>query len=74
MKKIKNEICGAIILFAIVAAVIVSVDFVRFPECYVKSWRDSLKNEINAGNEKYIEFYNEHYIEQGRELFKEDEI
>jgi hypothetical protein len=74
MKKIKAEISGAIILMAIIITIFTLIDFVRFPECYVPSWRDGLKREIDAGNEKYIEFYNEHYVEQGRPLFEEGEI
>ena len=74
MKKIKAEISGAIILMAIVITVLGFIDFVRFPECYIEDWRNSLRREIDAGSEKYIELYNEHYVEQGRELFKEGEI
>lgn len=47
------------------------IDFFRFPECYLTCFKYQLQCDIEAGNEKAIEYYNETYIANGRELFKQ---
>ena len=67
MKKIKT-----IITLAVIIGVVYSiVDLVRFPECYISTWRYQLKNDINQGNEAAIEYYNSFYVEKGRPLFND---
>ena len=45
------------------------IDFIRFPECYMTTWKYQLQNEINSGNEEAIDYYNRHYVKFDRELF-----
>ena len=46
-----------------------TVDFVRFPECYISTWRYQLENDIKAGDREKIDYYEKNYIANGRELF-----
>lgn len=58
-----------LILLSLTALLIVAADFLRFPDCYLNTWRLQLKNEIEAGNEQSIEYYQRNYIDKGRKLF-----
>lgn len=58
-----------IALFSICAALM--IDFVRFPECYLSTWRYQLKNEILSGDQEMIDYYNNTYVANGRILFDE---
>lgn len=65
MRKIKR----LIILAAIIGAGCLMLDFIRFPECYMTTWRYQLENDIAMGNEKAIEYYNRVYVANDRILF-----
>lgn len=67
MKKIVNFIVS---LIAICIVLSIFIDFCRFPECYISTWKYQLQNDIAAGNEQAITYYNENYIENGRALFE----
>ena len=54
---------GSILLF--------TIDFFRFPECYLTTWRYQLKNDILSGNQEMIDYYNNTYVANGRILFDE---
>lgn len=48
----------------------IMIDFMRFPECYISTWKYQLKNDLTAGNQKAIKYYQENYINRGRILYK----
>jgi hypothetical protein len=48
----------------------VVIDFVRFPEAYLPTWRYKLQLDIERGNEEMIEYYNRNYVSNGRNLFE----
>ena len=48
------------------------VDFVRFPEKYMTTWKYQLKNEIASGDQKAIDYYNKYYTSKGVYLYGED--
>ena len=48
----------------------VVIDFARFPESYLPTWRYQLKLDIERGNEEMIEYYNRNYVSNGRYLFE----
>lgn len=56
-------------LFSIYVALM--IDFVRFPECYLSTWRYQLKNDILSGDQEMIDYYNNTYVSNGRILFDE---
>lgn len=47
------------------------IDFVRFPECYIPTWRYQLKNDLAEGDKEAIEYYERIYIANGRVVFSE---
>lgn len=71
-KKRRQKCSGLekLIFFIIVAAnLILCIDFIRFPECYLTTWKYQLKNEIAVGNQEMIDYYNRVYVENNRSLF-----
>ena len=46
-----------------------AVDVIRFPEWYISTWKYQLQLDIEAGNQNAIEYYENTYIANGRELF-----
>ena len=56
IKKIKSNLF-LIIIYAVMA--IVFIDFIRFPECYISTWKYQVINEIENGNQETIEWYQE---------------
>lgn len=58
---------SVLILLSVVLAI--TVDFLRFPDCYLNTWKYQLKNEIDAGNKQSIEYYQKNYVDKGRILF-----
>ena len=69
LKKLKRGFKRLLILFAIIANAILLIDIMRFPEAYSSIDKYRLKNDIVAGNERAIEFYQKHYLDKGRPLF-----
>lgn len=66
MKKIVKYIA---LTLTIGIAIAIFIDFCRFPECYISTWKYHLQQDIEAGDEDAIQYYNENYIENGRVLF-----
>ena len=66
VKKFARFILSVVAITFIVA---VTVDVIRFPECYSTTWKYQLKLDIERGDEKAIEYYENTYISNGRELF-----
>ena len=40
----------------------ISIDIIRFPECYSSMWKYQLENDIKAGNAEAIQYYNNIYL------------
>ena len=47
----------------------IMIDFMRFPECYISTWKYQLKNDLAAGDQKAMKYYQENYINRGRILY-----
>lgn len=67
MKKLVSTI---IILILVVLLLMFTVDFIRFPECYLTTWRNSLERDIKNGDAEMIEYYERNYIANNRILFE----
>ena len=63
---------GMIVVLILTAIIGIVVDFVRFPECYLSTWKYQLENDIARGDTVAIEYYQNTYVENGRILFTED--
>lgn len=55
--------------FVLTLLMLLIIDFVRFPECYISTWKYQLENEIKAGDPVAKEYYLDNYVKNGRELF-----
>ena len=60
-----------ILLVITLILTLLTIDFFRFPECYLTTWKYQLKNDIKRGNEKAIEYYTERYVANNRILFEQ---
>ena len=67
MKKRLSQFIIGVLAFALFAGV--TIDFIRYPECYISTWKYQLQCDLEAGEEIAIEYYNNTYIANGRELF-----
>lgn len=48
----------------------ITINFIRFPECYLSTWKYQLKNDIESGNAEAIAYYQNNYINNGKNLFE----
>lgn len=65
-----KRVFGNIIILTLITAFSYGIiDFFRFPECYLTTWKYQLQNEIKAGNQEMIDYYNHVYVENNRSLF-----
>lgn len=73
IKKHKREkfITFLLSIAIFIAFILFTIDFIRFPECYLTTWRYQLKNDILSGNREMIDYYNNTYVANGRILFDE---
>ncbi len=61
---------SVLILMIVVLVAILYSDFVKFPETYITTWKYQLQNDIHSGQEGAIEYYENTYVANGRNLFK----
>lgn len=61
-----------LILTSISTCISLYIDFCRFPEKYLTTWKYQLKNEIASGDQKAIDYYNKYYTSKGVYLYGED--
>lgn len=71
--KINKKKLGFVILVFLAVIVLTgfTVDFVRFPECYLTTWEKQLQEDINNGDAEMIEYYERNYKANNRILFEE---
>lgn len=66
----KGKLAVAIIIIClIVFTTYILVDFVKYPEQYITTWKKALNDDLANGNEKAIEYYNDTYVSNGKYLF-----
>ena len=53
--------CSLLILTLLITLSACIIDFMRFPDKYITTWKYQLKNEIASGDQKAIDYYNKHY-------------
>ena len=64
--------CSLLILTLIISCIGLYIDFMRFPDKYMTTWKYQLKNEIASGDQKAIDYYNKHYTSKGVYLYGEE--
>ena len=60
-----------LILTLIITCIGLYIDFCRMPEKYCTTWKYQLKNDIQSGDQKAIEYYNRVYKSNGINLFED---
>lgn len=67
MKKITIILLLLILAIPLLLGVI---DFIRYPECYISTWKYQLQNDIAAGDKLAVAYYENTYLASGRILFE----
>lgn len=62
-----KKILTALILIALI---ILSIDFYRFPEKYITTWKYQLEYKIKQGDQEAIDYYKRIYVQHGESLFE----
>lgn len=65
----KRDSTSVLVLICLLLVILSTIDFCKFPEKYITSWKYQLKNDIESGNKQAIEYYERNYISKGKELF-----
>lgn len=68
----KKKFSNILIFSFAVALFICSIDFIRFPDKYLTTWKYQLHNEIKNGDTEAIEYYKKYYTSKGVYLYGED--
>lgn len=55
----------------IILLVIMAVQLINYPEKYLSTWRYQLYQEIQAGDQEAIEYYQKNYLDKGIELWED---
>lgn len=64
---IKLTLCA----IAIVIMTTLAIDIIRYPECYITTWKYQLQQEIKKGDVDALDYYNSTYIANNRCLYEE---
>lgn len=70
-RKLNKFIMFILSIIMLGSILLLAIDFIRFPDCYLTTWRYQLKNDILSGNQEMIDYYNNTYVANGRILFDE---
>ena len=62
-------ISRVVMLLVIFLMVRMTVSFAKYPEQYMTTWRYQLENDLKKGNQDAIEYYNDTYVANGKQLF-----
>ena len=68
-KFIKSIVISIILLVIIFYSVCLIIEFLSYPEKYLTTWKYQLKQDIEAGNQEAIKYYQEKYLEKGEKLW-----
>lgn len=60
-----------LLLISIITFTAYTIDFMRFPDKYITTWKYQLENEIASGDQEAIDYYNKHYTSKGVYLYGE---
>lgn len=71
-KKFVRSITTLLVSIAlIILLVIMAVQLINYPEKYLSTWRYQLYQEIQAGDQEAIEYYQKNYLDKGIELWED---
>lgn len=71
-KKFVRSITTLVVsIVLVVLLAIMMVELVNYPEKYLSTWRYQLYQEIQAGDQEAIEYYQKNYLDKGIELWED---
>lgn len=62
------------VIFVVLATTNTFVSFAKYPEQYLPTWKYQLKNDLAKGNQEAIQYYNDTYVANGKQLFGDEYI
>lgn len=65
----KRFAISMLIILILTIFLYIMIDFIRFPEVYLTTQKYQLMNDIKRGDKLAIEYYEDNYVKNGRELF-----
>lgn len=66
----KGRLVSRILLLCVLLVVVnICVGFVKYPEQYMTTWKYQLENDLVKGKQDAIQYYNDTYIANGKQLF-----
>ena len=66
----KSEIITALVVVCLcVSTVSATASFFKYPEKYMTTWKYQLENDLAKGKQEAIQYYNDNYIANGKQLF-----
>ena len=60
-----------LLLISIITFTAYTIDFMRFPDKYITTWKYQLENDIQSGDVEAIAYYNRVYKSNGINLFED---
>ena len=57
-------------LISVIVFTIFAIDFYRFPEKYITTWKYQLEYKIKQGDQEAIDYYKRVYIQNNENLFE----
>lgn len=68
-KKRADRITKFFIVLIVLIFAVMYIDLLRFPECYITTWKYQLKNDLAAGDAEMLKYYNDNYVKHERLLY-----
>ncbi len=69
--RIEAIIKKLVVLAVLIISTLVIINFFRFPELYISTWRYQLHNDVLSGDPEGTDYYNRVYVSNGIELWEE---
>lgn len=69
---LKQFILATSCLIISIILAFIFINFCRYPEIYLSTWRYQLKNDIYAKNKNSIKLYENVYVKHNKDLFKDN--
>lgn len=66
----KNALSIVLLIAIYIGFMVFVVDIITHPECYSTTMKYQLKQKLEAGDPKEIEYYENNYVAKGRYLFE----
>mgnify|MGYP004562010467 CR=1 FL=1 len=61
-----------LVLTISVLFLVFTINFIKYPEKYINTWKYQLKNDLELGNPTAIELYETKYVKNGVDLFQDN--